>query len=771
MKPNKQAALLTNSIDEDAQSLLAVGHLIVDHTFLRSEDSCTYLGSRGGGSISNIAWNFQRAGGRASLVSEINPGLPQNVAVDDLKSTGCNVYATERRSVSRTQAIFHTILPTDTHNNYFSHKFSLNCPCEREHRGFFSSFPFSSGSFENAKALIPSHRIFCADRLVKDNVALAQIARQLEKLTALDLGRASPLRYFSTTRLASYLEPFDLVLMPIRVWKTIHKRIIGVEAQSSNTSEENSLKDGPVQQSLLQPDIIKIGTVSKAFQQVGINAIFLVTDGPNTIRIFDCRNEGFYVELPPYDGPVKETSGAGDAFLGRLLFELSSANLAKPLKPENIVEAVKNITPCLGDIVNNFGARGISSQSNENLPISLKMFIGLTTEEIREQITGKDCPFCGAKGTPKVITKNARVGNVISRRVDASLYDIARVLEYPEQIEHARAWIRKLSGSVFVVGSGGSHSVAQYIAYTLNHEGKDCFAVCVHPIEYLRLNRRSDAVIVVSYSGKTLDCKHVIEKAKLLKVGRIGLVTGVEKPLIGSALRQENDAQLSFFRSTGLTERGFVSILGTLGPCVAWCAAQLSDPLKIHELLKPYQISESIRLEIGNEAAKLTNTFSQNVHKTATPRVSGRDTRVLAISIFGSGCAVPAMIDLESKFTEGNLGWIRIHDEKDFSHGRFMSVLTDDHVDEPALLFRSGEATSYTDKLEKVLKTRNVDASTRTAVLQTQYSGALGALDLLIKTQLLVRGIALSLKIDIARPGYDNIPRAGLTLYHWKAPA
>ena len=325
---------------------------------------------------------------------------------------------------------------------------------------------------------------------------------------------------------------------------------------------------------------------------------------------------------------------------------------------------------------------------------------------------------------------------------------------------------------MFVVGSGGSHSVAQYVSYTLNRGSQNCFAIPIYPLDYIRLARRTDVLIVVSYSGKTTDCQHAIALAKRLNVGKIGLLTGVSHPLLGKSLRSElQDSVLSFSPASGHIERGFVSVLGTVGLCAAWCAALLKDRLRVLELLQPYQVMSPIRKEIREQAELLTSRLDPGLisdghsDDQATPAVSPAR---LAMSVFGSGCAVPAIHDLESKITEGNLGWVRLHDEKDFSHGRFMSVLSLDHANEPALLFRSAESSSYTDKLERVLRSRSKEGVAKTAMISSSSDGAVGALDLLVKTQLLVRELAALLKVDISRPGYDKIPRHGLSLYKWK---
>ena len=77
-------------------TLLGFGDLVVDHSFMKVGNLYRYIGSRGGGSIGNIVWNFQAAGGQTSFVGEVNAGLPQTIAIDDLAISGCDVLATVR---------------------------------------------------------------------------------------------------------------------------------------------------------------------------------------------------------------------------------------------------------------------------------------------------------------------------------------------------------------------------------------------------------------------------------------------------------------------------------------------------------------------------------------------------------------------------------------------------------------------------------------------------------------------------------------------------
>jgi hypothetical protein len=120
------------------------------------------------------------------------------------------------------------------------------------------------------------------------------------------------------------------------------------------------------------------------------------------------------------------------------------------------------------------------------------------------------------------------------------------------------------------------------------------------------------------------------------------------------------------------------------------------------------------------------------------------------------------MIDLESKLTEADLAVTRLHEAKDFSHGRFISVL--DHQPRPAaLVVGVGPPTSYEEVLLAILRDHCVAVEMRSPEREV-----LGACDLLIRGQHFVQELGRSLGRDISRP--ERIPADGLLLYRWKGP-
>jgi hypothetical protein len=108
--------------------------------------------------------------------------------------------------------------------------------------------------------------------------------------------------------------------------------------------------------------------------------------------------------------------------------------------------------------------------------------------------------------------------------------------------------------------------------------------------------------------------------------------------------------------------------------------------------------------------------------------------------------------------TEAGLGVPRLHESKDFSHGRFISTLG---RDSRRLFLRVGERTLYSAQLARSLQERDAMVE-----LGFERSGPLGALEALLATQYIAITAGMMMGIDISRP--KHIPAAGLELYRWR---
>jgi fructoselysine-6-P-deglycase FrlB-like protein len=361
----------------------------------------------------------------------------------------------------------------------------------------------------------------------------------------------------------------------------------------------------------------------------------------------------------------------------------------------------------------------------------------------------KPCPFCGWEEhagelhhrihvTTKRVGAKTNVGWLLRRTFLA--------IERKEALQSCRTILQSASGNAFAVGTGGSFPVAVFLSHLFAEYGR-LFVQPVRPFDYLRSRASVSHVFVVSYSGSTADCGEVICDAKARGVKSIILVTRASKPKLGELLdTAADDVVVSYGRKMpggdGVPmERGFVSISGTVTPCALWTAAAVGS-FAMAQLARELDSMDDEKLR--SAAERMASALKANPHQP--------------IPVFGGGFAWPAMFDIESKFVEGGLGNVQFHEVKDFSHGRFISVMSTCR-ESTALFLLVGNPHPYEMLLLESLP-RN-----RVITIQSHQNGIVGALELLIRVQFFIQLCGEKLGKDISRP--THLPREGLRLYHW----
>ena len=281
--------------------------------------------------------------------------------------------------------------------------------------------------------------------------------------------------------------------------------------------------------------------------------------------------------------------------------------------------------------------------------------------------------------------------------------------------------------------------MAAFLANVLNTHG-GLFTQAIRPFDYIRSGRQTDYIFAITYSGSTEDCAEAISHARDVNARHVVLVTGAAEPKLRTMLR-ERDTVISLGRET--RERGFISMAATVAPCALWTAAAIGIP-------------EMVRFAARVERGAVRSRISEIAANLIAPmETCGR------IAVFGGGLAWPAMIDLESKFVEGGVGTLQLHEVKDFSHGRFISLSNEPQDKKtPILMLSIGKQTPYEEYLAS-----KFEGQRRVEYLSTEADGLLGSLELLIWVQYRAQEIGAALGRDISRP--SNIPSSGLSLYRW----
>jgi sugar/nucleoside kinase (ribokinase family) len=711
-----------------------IGELIYDHIFEDIGSALVYRLGGGGGSLGNFLCNVADSGFSAVFHSVIGGNQVGAYAEAHAMALGVkkgNVLIDDGKN---TRIIFETLtgaraelLHGSEHAFSERHRFQTTCLiCEsRETESQLARFDRNQS--RAIVAALKTGDVLYMDRLTSVRCDLArEFKRKSNGLVVLDIGRASYLRFIPESKLLNLLGPIDIVFAPKSVFLSLRKRF----AVANDAALLNLLGD-------------KLLLYSGGSS--GLEVLLRDKQGKQWQSCFDA----------PKVNNLVDDAGAGDAFLAYFICALvglqSGSNKKKHLDSESVAQAVTSAKKRLPGVLLKIGARGHLSPSAGPWQY-LQMYRDDSVETIRGKIDLHACPFCHRRAErPKrgrIVKKNTFRANV-----DSLLTRIAHKALDVVSTQRIREIIAEL-GRCTIVGTGGSYSVAVFLEMLINNRS-DSFARACHPLEYIRQQKHSDSLIVISYSGKTKDCEAVLKLARKLRVTKMYIVSGKADTLIGREYGGLGFRNVVSYENGGALERGFVSIRGTVLPCALFTLSFIEN-----ELYRAMSVSlDGAMNQFDGES------FISTADQFVTEWVAS-DNAQRMLEVYGTGWAKPAMVDLESKLVEGGVGFVRLHESKDFSHGRFMSVLTDPARSEDAtrtfcIIFRSAVASSYEEKLIRVLKENGT-----VLVVETRWEEELGALDLLMRVQFLIKVLARKLQIDVSKPQY--VSPTGLELYRWK---
>ena len=714
-------------------NIAGIGELIFDHIFVNDGNQRTYVGSRGGGPVFNLLANIAFLEGTGYALGVGGADIFGEKAKMELERLGIetsNLHLLPRRN---TRIIFEILQPPNNNKkSIVSHTFSSKCPvcCLKPDNSKLAKI-----SQRNLNIVETENLSFvCFDRLTQNRLYTANILNKKGIKTVIDLGIIGFLRYLPAMQIVSSLNNFDIAVLSLTVAKSIVKRagLSGFEDLA----------------------------------QIGPRSLLFITKGFDGMNIYQSKSKS-----PAYSEHISAISniailddaGAGDAFLAILLMELYKSKI-KGNKIEDLsFDAILNITheaiSKLSLVLNNYGARGhIPITQDCELPI-ISQWKGMETSRIRNQIDKtKPCPFCGCieseipkanwanvkkpKGRKNHLTARGNVGILLKR--------LFLGIEQKNAVNMCSEIIKNYRGTAYCVGTGGSYPVAIFLSQLLAKHG-NIFSYPIRPFDYIRLGGPSDFVFVISYSGTTTDCKDVITYAANKRGSKIILITGAHQPKLRMFLRKEKgDILISYgkppINNYKSKEHGFISFSGTVTPCGIFTAAECGP-----REMATYRRHLDLKLE----------SYIDECYGCAIQLESALKRRD-DILLFGGGLAWAPLMDLESKFVEGGLGKIQVHEMKDFSHGRFISVLGPNFKKNPIIVLGVGAWHRYEKLLIDTLgKDRKV------VKLKSEFDGILGTLDLLIKIQYFITFCAEIQSIkDISYP--KTIPRDGLKLFKWR---
>ncbi|MCB0482352.1 MAG: SIS domain-containing protein [Flavobacteriales bacterium] len=687
------------------KTFLAIGELIYDHYFHESNGGVFYEDSSGGGTAWNVISKLSKSNNECYSLG-VYGGLDPygEIAKKELEHFGVNCSHLVKQP-GRNTYIISQVLNLKNRD----HKFGDTCQICGQKPNYSKLAKIKNNEFDIDWNKID---IIIVDKLVQDRINLIKKAKieNPDIQVVLDIGRSGFLRYIPVSKIYDQLKLFDIIFFNQSAFEPIKKRL-------EKYFNEKSF------QLLL-------------FSHLSNCNFFFVTKGENGIDLFE-RN-GNYSFLEAKNTNIIDSSGAGDFFMAGFLDKWAKSDKNGNIK-QIAIAALSNINI----VLSSYGARGYLKSTK--LSLDIDQYIQKNIKNIDSTLTSGKCAFCYneiSNRSKKVIRKKkATIKSIISDLPKRTLF----TLENHTVIDRCKSVLNNLKGFGIVIGTGGSYSAATYISFVINQK-TSAFAEAMRPHNYLKLiNKKVDFIIIVSYSGNTLDYFPIIQNSTRSKVEKIILVTHAKNSRLEYLTKNQriltNDDVIVYSSQLNKKERGFLSIAGTIMPSVLFYSATSDSQNNIS--------FQSLINTIINKRYQNLQSISDSIGTTGI------------IEVFGGGFSWPAVIDFESKIIESGLSSVQMHELKDFSHGRFMFTLNRKN---PKIILLT-DKTEYDKRLIEIFsKDLNV------LILESVNSGLQGGLELLIEVQYLVYKLSklINPNSDISKP--SKVPSKGLELYRWHKP-
>ena len=523
--------------------------------------------------------------------------------------------------------------------------------------------------------------IVIIDNVKKDTLKIVRDFKNIGWKIALDIGYISHLRYMNEDKINKL---FSFQVDYFQTNSTVTKILISK---------------------------LKLRTEEELFARLG--CIYLnITDGNKGSRLYYSSSEGINKsDCLTINTTVIDTTGAGDAFFSVLLSQIGVSGIFE----EDILsvqqQAVKYATDRLGVI----GALG--KCEHITLPSSQCMFCGQQMAvNIHRTISKKS-----------ITEKNATL--LLERTLNALNTGAAQKIQ---------DYLLNIQGNVFTVGTGGSYSVAVYVAKLINDMNLTSYASAKHPRDVLIEGvGHVNSVLLFSYSGRTWDIRQVYNLCKEQGI-EVLVITQMDQ-MSNRGYYYSKDIVTYNDSAKGNRERGFISMAGTIIPTSLFTQAIYSP-----------------KEDFSNFISRRFNDWTMFFSRLQIDWNEFEKRPI--INIFSGFDTVSASTDLESKIIESGLGLAIVHEKKDFSHGRFNTI---EYHSPYAIIFFDNEDGKYSQKLLEYLYDRKIP---RIIVLSSNRGKVLGDFDLLIGCQFFAKYLSLELKIDLSQPNY---PAEAMKLYKY----
>lgn len=414
-----------------------------------------------------------------------------------------------------------------------------------------------------------------------------------------------------------------------------------------------------------------------------------------------------------------DPSGAGDAFLSVAIkkwilnkFEMNEKDLN---------EMFEEASDLSSKIVQKLGARStILNLYDKNI--------------INEMcLCGAEFQKKNKRKIKKTITNLTHLKTRINTALESKAYEI--ILNESENMDGVAAFI----------GTGGSKIPAIFSSKVINTiKGITTLALNPRDIVY-RNNKDIKNIFAFSYSGLTEDILYALQNN--INVKKYIITKGNENKILS---KYSNVQIISYGKKNTNSgkERGFLSFEGVLAPC------SLFAKLYYEKFYKKENFEKFLNTRIDFWNEHFEEYFKEN--KKNLQNILDKKN---LLDIFIGDYSESPGYDLESKIVESGIYRVELHEKKNFSHGRFISL--EQYEPDGIIYLKNKYTTDYENKLLEYLNNYNK----KLIIIESEYDGILGEFDLLIGVQYFIKSISKLLNIDLSKPTYsDN----SMKLYKFK---
>ncbi|TKJ20053.1 MAG: hypothetical protein CEE43_13475 [Promethearchaeota archaeon Loki_b32] len=704
-----------------SKEIFITGLITTDHIVIENGGYKSYLGSIGGGSAANVYFTLKTFNTPAKLIGAVGEKKPylSKVAIKDfINDLDENIIYHSKNS--ETREYYHII---ERKNGTWRHKFSSASPFSNSKQSFSVQLR-KSYFFKKFNDSIMSCAIFYLDRLSKGLLELAEIAKKRQIPIIFDFGTIST-RYLKTNLILKAIKMANIIQIP----KNIHEFL-------RSQLEFKKLQD-------INPNI----------------DIWVLTDGSNPLKAYHSKIGEIVMDIPHLDNTI-DSGGAGDAFMAIMIRQIYF--LRKDNKKiidmdrgqfevfiKNCIENAKKACMFIGSrtyLYEYIESRNKFRSLNDYF--SNYEYNGNNIEKSKALIEnyGKRIQEINDSMNQRINKENLKLKKGLNQ-FESNLLNISKFIPYVLEKTVESLNIKDLGGSLILIGSGASFSVAKAIQQIFSPPNNVLSTYSFTPYQYILKINENYPICIISYSGTNNDVKSCFKKAKLNKSKKIYLLTSNRDSVLSKQVEKHTGGKV-FYINTYKSEKGFVGVYSMIGNICVLAKILLSNNWKSE--YSEYLSEKNLHKLINSYIVKMSKKIQ--LIKNKNPSIKNH------IVALGTNWAEPVLYDLESKIVESNLGTIEISELKNFTHGRYVNLYKNPE-NRLVLIFKTPETENLTDFL-----TEKLSKIAPTIVLETKKESFLGMIDLFIQMLVFINELGKIYHQDPSKPGF---PEAAKGLYNW----